>query len=105
MNEERKKLAWPRIVAGLIGLPLLYVASFGPACWWLSPEMASSGPWKFGQAPWVFWPIGWAVEHGPDPVRHSIAWYATAVGDWTSIRVDTDWDGKVTWLNAPRFAK
>ena len=35
MSEERKKLSgvWPWIGAVLIGLPVLYVVSFGPACW------------------------------------------------------------------------
>jgi hypothetical protein len=32
MGDERKPL-WPWIVALLIGLPVLYVVSFGPACW------------------------------------------------------------------------
>lgn len=32
MGEERKPF-WPWIVALLIGLPALYVVSFGPACW------------------------------------------------------------------------
>ena len=31
MIDERRPL-WPWIVALLIGLPVLYVASFGPAC-------------------------------------------------------------------------
>jgi hypothetical protein len=33
MREERKKPPWPCIVALLIRLPVLYLASFGPACW------------------------------------------------------------------------
>ena len=33
MNEDRKPHVWPWIVALMIGLPVLYVASFGPACW------------------------------------------------------------------------
>jgi hypothetical protein len=34
MRDERKKAGvWPWITALLIGLPVLYVASFGPACW------------------------------------------------------------------------
>src|SRR5262245_34290699 len=32
MSKERKPL-WPWIVILLIGLPVLYVASFGPVCW------------------------------------------------------------------------
>ncbi len=33
MSDDRKKSVWPWIVALVIGLPVLYVASFGPACW------------------------------------------------------------------------
>jgi hypothetical protein len=33
MTDNHKKALWPWIVALLIGLPVLYVASFGPACW------------------------------------------------------------------------
>ena len=33
MSDDHKKPVWPWIVALLIGLPVLYVASFGPACW------------------------------------------------------------------------
>ena len=33
MSEERKKPVWPWIAALLIGLPVLYLASFGPAYW------------------------------------------------------------------------
>jgi hypothetical protein len=33
MTEDRQKPVWAWIVALLIGLPVLYVASFGPACW------------------------------------------------------------------------
>jgi hypothetical protein len=33
MGDERKKTLWPWIVAMLIAVPVLYVASFGPACW------------------------------------------------------------------------
>jgi hypothetical protein len=36
MSEERKPPLWPWIAAALIGLPVLYVASFGPACWIVS---------------------------------------------------------------------
>ena len=32
MSDDRKPV-WPWIVVLLIGLPVLYVALFGPACW------------------------------------------------------------------------
>jgi len=34
MSDERRKPLLPWIAALLIGLPVLYVASFGPACWY-----------------------------------------------------------------------
>jgi hypothetical protein len=40
MSEERK-LRLPWIVAVLIGLPVLYVTSFGPVCWMAKHEMIS----------------------------------------------------------------
>ena len=33
MSEPEKKPFWPWIVVLLIGLPALYIFSFGPACW------------------------------------------------------------------------
>jgi len=33
MSEERRKAVWQWIAAIVIGLPVLYIASFGPACW------------------------------------------------------------------------
>jgi len=45
MSEEgKKRRRWPLIAALLVGLPVLYVASFGPACWllgkgWIGPNL------------------------------------------------------------------
>ena len=33
MSNERKKRTWPWIVALVISLPVVYLVSFGPACW------------------------------------------------------------------------
>ncbi|MGE5192196.1 MAG: hypothetical protein ACM3U2_06795 [Deltaproteobacteria bacterium] len=33
MSDDRKKPLWPWIAALLVGLPVLYAASFGPVCW------------------------------------------------------------------------
>ncbi len=35
MSERQKKAAWPWIIACIVGLPVLYVLSFGPA-WWVA---------------------------------------------------------------------
>ena len=42
MSDERKEFGiWPWIVALLLGPPVLYVASFGPACWLVRKNEAS----------------------------------------------------------------
>ena len=33
MSDERRISVWPWAAAVLLGLPVIYVASFGPACW------------------------------------------------------------------------
>jgi hypothetical protein len=50
MSEARKPL-WPWIAALLIGLPVLYVVSIGPACWlfdhgWM-PDWSRRPAWHF----------------------------------------------------------
>lgn len=42
MSSERKPI-WPWIAALLIGLPVMYVASFGPACWLVAHEVLPTG--------------------------------------------------------------
>jgi hypothetical protein len=43
MNDECKKPLWPWIVALLIGLPVLYVVSIGPA-FWIHQRTGTGGP-------------------------------------------------------------
>jgi hypothetical protein len=68
-----------RMLVVVVGLPVLYVASFGPACWWFSKEAAV---WEgcVGTrpkvAPHAYWPIGWLAENGPRPVHDAIYSYA-----------------------------
>jgi hypothetical protein len=80
MSEQRKPL-WPWIVALLIGVPVLYVASFGPACWWFSEVSAANFSRihveRASRAPHAYWPVGWIAIHGPASVRRAIGWYAT----------------------------
>src|SRR5262245_22794311 len=53
MSDDRKPV-WPWIVALLIGLPLLYVASFGPACWLEDREVVPIGFVHTAYKPLVF---------------------------------------------------
>jgi hypothetical protein len=57
MSEERRKShVWHWVAASLVGLPALYVALFGPACW-LAASMPSLRP-TVAQA---YWPLTKAV--------------------------------------------
>jgi hypothetical protein len=70
MSEERRPL-WPSIAALLIGLPVLYVASFGPACRAHKQHIIS------GRATWIIYrPMFWMSFNGPPRVAELIRSYA-----------------------------
>ena len=71
MSEERKPL-WPWIVALLIGLPVLYVASFGPACLIWGQRICDSPALLT-----VYLPCIRAVESGPAPVQSALWQWAS----------------------------
>src|SRR5258708_2397178 len=88
MSDDRKKPIWPWIVALLIGLPVLYVASFGPACWWLATTPPGG---RTLVAPRVYWPLGWLAANGPSYSRDGIFWCATR-GWRNRVVVPMNWD-------------
>src|SRR5262249_59566050 len=69
MSDERSPL-WPWIVALLIGLPVLYVASFGPACWLTDQEIVPAAVTHK-----VFGPLAWTAARCPDPIRYTLVDY------------------------------
>jgi hypothetical protein len=69
MNNDRKPV-WPWIVALLIGLPVLYVASFGPACWMFSDELVS-----YDHLSCMYRPLIRLTFHGPEIVQQSLRTY------------------------------
>jgi hypothetical protein len=100
MSEEHKPPVWPWSVTALIALPVPYVASFGPACWWLSkfdsrmlapPGVAARRVSRF------YIPIDWAAIKGPQPLRDAIFWYATLNAD-SQLAVPADWGGRISWI-------
>jgi hypothetical protein len=78
MSTERKKAGvWPWIVALLIGLPVLYVASFGPACWLYGNGIipARTGGWAYrAYEPLVDWTL-----QSKHPVARAL-WAWSALG-------------------------
>src|SRR5262249_14434636 len=80
MTDERKTRVWSWIVALLIALPVMYVASFGPACWLCENRTLNQ------QSAWIaFRPLTWLCAHGPKPVRASLRQYARTFGDQTRV--------------------
>jgi hypothetical protein len=80
MSDDRKRPVWPWIVALLIGLPVLYVASFGPACWLSSQSGCGANIVSI-----VFQPVFSVWWNGPKPFDRFVAKYATALAAdrWT----------------------
>src|SRR5436190_21616240 len=78
---------WFWIVVAL-SLPALYVASFGPACWWFARGYVNR-PGNYEEAythsaPRIYWPLGWLITydriHSPsvaDALASPLGWYAT----------------------------
>jgi hypothetical protein len=89
MSDERKKSVWAWIVIGLISLPLLYVASFGAACWWAVDHTDELG-FHSVPLPSLYWPFGWAKMRSPRVVSRAICWLATLHGEPLSIPVRAD---------------
>jgi len=74
MNKERNPL-WPWIVALLIGLPVMYIVSFGPACWLVA------GPAAVDVRPIMnfYRPLGSWARSGdvPEWVSRTLIWWAS----------------------------
>ncbi|HEY3967077.1 MAG TPA: hypothetical protein VGM05_21130 [Planctomycetaceae bacterium] len=77
VNRRERWAKWT-LAAVFVGLPLLYVLGFGPACWWLSemPKSVAPDGIPIRHAPWIYWPIGTAANDLPRPIGRAIRWYA-----------------------------
>jgi hypothetical protein len=75
---DRKKPGWTFWVAvGLIVAPVLYVASFGPFCWYASAEMCNHGPEPTAMIALVFVPLGKIAVDGPEFLSLPLSKYAS----------------------------
>lgn len=99
-NRRERWAKWT--LATVVSPPLLYVLSFGPACWWFGSDWTPTGP--FGgfslpgpAAPQIYWPIGRLSMRGPPAVRGVIAWYATRRSDEVMLPFQPDGSG---WVGA-----
>src|SRR5512144_358113 len=81
INRRERWAKWT--VVAVVGLPVLYILSFGPACWWFTIPSGQSGnfpgtndPLPPVQVHQTYWPIGWLALKSPAWIERSLAWYA-----------------------------
>ena len=73
---DRKAAAWTWIVGTLLGVPLLYLLSFGPACWWVS-RIGRSGEFRaHPTVSTIYQPILSAWWNNRGALSAGIGWYA-----------------------------
>jgi hypothetical protein len=84
-----------RTAAAIVLLPLLYVASFGPACWWFSnvSELPHGKLSAYRMVPAFYRPIGWMARRGPAWVGRMVGWYAT-LGLDDYLECETEFGGQ-----------
>ena len=70
MSDDRKSHVWPWIAALLVGLPITYVVSFGPACFLGHKNVISARAIKM-----TYRPIIAAMDDGPLSVQCALYWY------------------------------
>jgi hypothetical protein len=95
---ECKRLFWPWIVATVIAVPVLYVASFGPACW---ASSRCSEPNGFGVAAveFVYQPLLRATTGDNELIRDNLRSYTMfgAAPNWyvrgACFSDDSYWQG------------
>jgi len=68
---RRERWAKRMLAALLVGTPVLYVASFGPAIWLTKLD----SPWA-PQTAAIYWPLGRALVNAPEVIREPLGWYA-----------------------------
>jgi hypothetical protein len=79
MSDERRNPVWPWIVALLIGLPVLYVASFGPVCALAEHDVLPLSVMTTG----FFKPCFAVAANSAKPIRKiTLAWMKFCGGDY-----------------------
>ena len=85
VNRQERWAKWTLVVA-VIGAPVLYLASFGPACW-ISSRIEPSGE----TVSLIYRPVAWIIWNGPDWITNPIGAYAfclSAEGTTQSVSND-----------------
>jgi hypothetical protein len=71
---RRERWAERTLAATILVAPILYIASFGPACWWFY-DVGRRGERRVSP---IYRPIGWLIWNGPD-------WIADPLKDFAHL--------------------
>ena len=73
INRRERWAKWTLMTS--VGVPMLYILSFGPACWWFSRPVG--GPYSVSvQVSHAYWPVGLLVKRSPRWMRKAVSEYA-----------------------------
>ncbi len=102
---RRERWAKRTLAALIVLMPIFYLASFGPECWWfaVTVRQVEGGP-PFGSnaayASRAYWPIGWAVDRYPS-LRPIIAGYSRLFGKRSAVLLPVKGsgaEGTILWM-------
>ena len=93
MSEERGKSVWVWIVGLLIGMPTLYFASFGPACW-ITTRMSGGS----SVIPFFYQQPMSSVSSSSERLAVALRWYAVigAADGWYWVEYPSFWQDNGT---------
>jgi len=98
-NRRERWAKWT--LAATLALPVLYVASFGPACWWFAAPDEQGMTVKdvlIYKAPILYSPIGWIDLHSPRVVQRALSRYAFLAGSPEILSLPTNLDGSSAYF-------
>lgn len=67
---------WPWIVAVLVGVPVLYLASLPPLNWCYHRGMMPEGTFRYTMLEGYAVPLRWIYDNGPQPIPDWMRRYA-----------------------------
>jgi len=100
INRRERSAKWT-LAAAVVALAL-YVLSFGPACWWCSEIVSDRDGLVVVQAPYIYWPVGWAANRRLPGIRQLLRWYGTLAGN-PGVVVPACADYDDGWLDQAEF--
>ncbi len=106
VNRRERWAKWT-LLGTIVGVPVLYVLSFGPACWWfgtpsdqsfggIGPDGLALTPDPATEARQIYWPIGWVALNGPSSIERALGWYAKLGGH--DVLVPTNAKRRGWWI-------